>query len=83
MFRAVVGDLKLRRQRRPQEGDERMLALVFQQGYDARMAGKPCTPPEGYAVKIGHDLVGEWIAGWAKADRELGVEPEQVVDRGK
>jgi len=83
MLRAIVGDLKLRRQRHSQGEDERMLALVFQQGYDARTAGKPCAPPEGYAIRIGHDLIGEWTAGWAKADRELGTEPEQDVHRGQ
>ena len=60
-----------------------MPALVYQQGYEARMADKPCTPPEGYDIKIGQDLVGEWVAGWARADRELGAEHERVTPRGQ
>ena len=69
--------LKRSRATRRQQQDELVLQRVFQEGYDARTRGQPCTPPAGYRIEIGFDLVGEWIAGWGTADRELDT-PDQA-----
>jgi hypothetical protein len=60
-----------RREARRHHQDQLVLQSVNQQGFDAHGAGHSCTPPAGYEPIVGFDLVGEWTAGWAQADREV------------
>ena len=78
MVRSVLG-LRLRRR---DEGDRRQAALrrAYERGFDARMKGRPCQAPDDYEIKLGFDLVGEWIAGWARADRELDEQDARDPD---
>jgi hypothetical protein len=72
MVRPVFEGFRRRRERRQQEHKDLVLRRVYLEGIEARRNGQPCAAPAGYEVEIGFDLVGEWIAGWAQADRELG-----------
>jgi hypothetical protein len=73
---------RIRRSEPPAGGRraEAKLRSVFEEGYRARALGLPCVPPAGHRIELGFDLQGEWIAGWAKAERELaegaGAEPQ-------
>jgi hypothetical protein len=65
----MFGGLRKRREEKERRSDALLLQQVFQEGYDARGAGQPCTPPPEYGPDTGHDLSAEWVAGWVEADR--------------
>jgi hypothetical protein len=60
---------KRRHQLRREREDECMLMRIYTRGFQARLSGLLCRPPEGYEAAIALDLVGWWTAGWEEADR--------------
>ena len=71
MLPPVFNAWRRRRQVIDRRRADETMRRVFQKGYDARVQGRPCKPPDGYEVRVGFDMKGEWIAGWAKAEREI------------
>ncbi len=70
-FAFMFRRFKKEREREQQHGG--MLHRVYEQGFDACLAGMPRTPPAGYEGLIGLDLVGTWTAGWDVGHRELAT----------
>ena len=71
-FPRVFEGFKRRRERRQQQHNDLELRRAYLEGYEARTDGQPCAAPAGYDIEFGFGLVGEWIAGWTRADRDLG-----------
>jgi hypothetical protein len=62
--------LRVRREAGREKRRELALQRMYDTGFDARMRGVPCMPPEECYVEMAIDLVGSWTAGWEAADRE-------------
>jgi len=60
-------------ERRKRQQQDRFLLKVYHQGFNARLAGLPCFPPEGFNASAIGDARDQWVLGWQDADAEAAT----------